>query len=119
MKDHLAQVFAAVGIVAALLGGLSWRLQPIESALADIRDDVHDLQRRVSHLETSVEVILERLPPVGGRISPAVVPAATPGGGGYSAAKREGEGAGAQAAAPSAPPAALLPDSSCPRDGGA
>ena len=84
MKDHLAQVFAAVGIVAALLGGLSWRLQPIESALADIRDDVHDLQRRVSHLETSVEVILERLPPVGGRVSPA----------------------------------ALLPGSSCPRDGG-
>ena len=32
-----------------------------------------DLSRRVGHLEAKIEVVLERLPPVGGRLSPAAL----------------------------------------------
>ena len=47
-----------------------------------ILDVLLDVSQRVAHLEAKVEVVLERLPPVGGRVSPA----------------------------------ALLPDSYCPRE---
>ena len=114
MKDHIAQVFAAVGIVAVLLGGFGWMLAPLHEDIREIRADLQNLVGRVSHLEAQMEVVLERLPPTGGRISPAAVPAATPGG--DDGVKREGGGAGSQAAAAPALPAVLLPDSSCPRE---
>ena len=75
MKD-LLKVF---GVGATLIAPLIVGGAILGSTILDV---LLDVSQRVSHLEAKVEVVLERLPPVGGRISPA----------------------------------ALLPDSSCPRE---
>ena len=75
MKD-LLKVF---GVGATLIAPLVVGGAILGSTILDV---LLDVSQRVSHLEAKMEVVLERLPPVGGRVSPA----------------------------------ALLPDSSCPRE---
>ena len=60
MKENATFVLGLLAAVGTILGGVALQLNPI-------REEVHDIHGRLARVETRQEMILERLPPPGGR----------------------------------------------------
>ena len=63
----MREILAAAAFAAAVLGGVGWLMSGVNLRLDAIDGHVMDLQQRVTRVESLVEIILERLPPRGGR----------------------------------------------------
>ena len=62
----MREMVGAVAFAAAVLGGVGWMLSGLHARFDAIDSRLVDVERRVTHIETMVELLTDRVLPYGG-----------------------------------------------------